>query len=162
MTIMPFRLEVSYVQRGWQVSGFVRFLLDHYKITNLKVMIAAVDLRAYSILVLACIVCVITTVMNVMALRSLDSTPRPKSLPSLEYPNTYIGLENADLYDPTPLPPVHNFPRLLAQINSSDPSLVYLDLHRWSSGFGMIYPPDRQFLVSSQARLSLDVINQYS
>lgn len=107
----------------------------------------------HCMMILACIVCVITTIVNVTALNSLISVARLESLPtktSLEYPDPYVGLENAHLHDPSLLPPIYNFPRVLALINISDPSSVYLDLHHWASGFGMIYPNDRQFLVSSQ------------
>ena len=151
---MPHRVILA--QSGRQVNSLSACGITKVQLRSCH---AALDVRIQCILVLACIVCVITTIMNVTALRSLDSVARPEFLPSLEYPNSYTGLENADLYDPTPLPPIHNFPRLLAQINNSNPSLVYLDLHRWSSGFGMIYPSDRQFLVSSQARRLSQYLN---
>ncbi|KAJ7696986.1 hypothetical protein B0H17DRAFT_842768, partial [Mycena rosella] len=70
----------------------------------------------------------------------------------LFYPNPYIGLEKAVLTDPTPAPPVINFPLLLAQINSSDPSAVYLQQPHSPTSFGMIYPEDREFIVSTIAQ----------
>lgn len=132
-------------------SGTIKEHLNHNRYGSLELRMP------HCMMILACIVCVITTIVNVTALNSLISVARLESLPtktSLEYPDPYVGLENAHLHDPSLLPPIYNFPRVLALINISDPSSVYLDLHHWASGFGMIYPNDRQFLVSSQARLS--------
>ncbi|KAJ7107818.1 hypothetical protein C8R44DRAFT_533146, partial [Mycena epipterygia] len=63
----------------------------------------------------------------------------------LTYPNPYIGLDNAMLTDAAPAKPIINFPLLLAQINSSEPSAVYMQLTQWPTAFGMIYPELRHF-----------------
>ncbi|KAJ6609542.1 hypothetical protein B0H10DRAFT_1769624, partial [Mycena sp. CBHHK59/15] len=74
-------------------------------------------------------------------------SPYPHGPPptKLTYPNPYIGLENAVLTDAAPAKPIINFPLLLAQINSSEPSEVYMQLTQWPTAFGMIYPELRYF-----------------
>ncbi|KAJ6498093.1 hypothetical protein C8R47DRAFT_318932 [Mycena vitilis] len=66
----------------------------------------------------------------------------------LEFVSPYIGLDFAIHHDSVPLPPIVNFPVLLAQVDAAHPSEVLLDTHRWNSSFGMIYPADRTFEVS--------------
>jgi hypothetical protein len=71
-----------------------------------------------------------------------------------------MGLDNAVLVDPSPVAPIINFPLLLAQINSSDPSAIYLQQPHAPTSFGMIYPEDRDFLVNSEAKyFRCDVLN---
>ncbi|KAJ6569447.1 hypothetical protein B0H19DRAFT_695083 [Mycena capillaripes] len=73
----------------------------------------------------------------------------PTSFGSLEFVSPYIGLDFAIHHDTLPLPPIVNFPVLLAQVEAARPSQVRLDTHRWNSSFGMIYPADRTFNVAS-------------
>lgn len=68
----------------------------------------------------------------------------------LEFVSPYIGLETA-IYsvNAPPLPPIINFPMLLAQVNASEPARAFHDKHRLDTTFGMVYPSDRRFEVSS-------------
>lgn len=76
---------------------------------------------------------------------AFSSEPLPSSL---EFASPYIGLERAIHHSNESLPPIVNFPILMAQIDSSQPHKVFYDTHRWDSSFGMIYPRDRRFEVS--------------
>ncbi|KAK7042608.1 hypothetical protein R3P38DRAFT_2891393 [Favolaschia claudopus] len=69
--------------------------------------------------------------------------------PNLEFVSPYIGLDSAIHHDSSPLPPIVNFPILLAQVDSAQPGAIALDTHRWNSSFGMVYPADRTFKVAS-------------
>ncbi|KAJ6529058.1 hypothetical protein DFH09DRAFT_1045381 [Mycena vulgaris] len=100
--------------------------------------------RTVWVVLLACLVSVISLVLNILTtFHSGLSAPRPTKL---TYPNPYIGLEKAILTDVSPTAPILNFPLLLAQINSSDPSAVYLQQPHWPTSFGMIYPEEREFI----------------
>jgi hypothetical protein len=105
--------------------------------------------RTSWIVIIACALSILSTAVNVAA-NVFRKSSNFSSTASLEYPNQYVGLETARLHDISILPPIVNFPLLLAQINASDPSTVFADLHRWPSGFGMVYPEDRRFLVSDK------------
>ncbi|KAF7345936.1 hypothetical protein MVEN_01615900 [Mycena venus] len=97
----------------------------------------------------ACLVSVTTLCVHL----GIFYYPAPPSTPSpekLTYPNPYIGLEKAVLVDPAPAAPIVNFPLLLAQINSSDPTAAYVQQPHWNSYFGMIYPEDREFLINTE------------
>ncbi|KAJ6583269.1 hypothetical protein B0H10DRAFT_1962223 [Mycena sp. CBHHK59/15] len=100
------------------------------------------------IVLLATLISLVSLVLNIADFRSHPPPPSTK----LIYPNPYVGLDRAVLTDAAPAPPIVNFPRLLAQINSSDPSAVYLHQVHWPSSFGMIYPKEREFLVSTIAQ----------
>ncbi|KAJ6460035.1 hypothetical protein C8R47DRAFT_921777, partial [Mycena vitilis] len=69
----------------------------------------------------------------------------------LTYPDPYIGLKDVVLNDAASPKPIVNFPLLLAQINASEPSSVYMQLTQWPTAFGMIYPELRHFEVFLQA-----------
>jgi hypothetical protein len=77
------------------------------------------------------------------------SPPTPSKL---RYPNPYIGLENAVLTETDPAAPIINFPLLLSQINSSNPTAVYPQQPHSPTSFGMIYTEDREFMVNNEAR----------
>lgn len=64
-----------------------------------------------------------------------------------------MGLETT-VRDPSAplLGPITNFPTGIAQVNKSEPGVVYFDVHRWASTFGMVYPEDRRILSSSTVR----------
>ncbi|KAF9017602.1 hypothetical protein BDZ89DRAFT_888824, partial [Hymenopellis radicata] len=69
----------------------------------------------------------------------------------LEFVSPYIGLDSAVYRPDSPrLPPITNFPTLLTQINSSDPSRNYGDIHKWTSSFGLVYPEDRRLRVDHE------------
>lgn len=105
--------------------------------------------RKLWLIFLGCVISIGTVLFNIAhARQSFAVTVVPPN--KLKYPNPYIGLENAILEDVALPAPILNFPLLLAQINMSDRSVAYEDLHPWSSDFGMIYPEDRTFLVSSE------------
>ncbi|KAJ7239570.1 hypothetical protein B0H12DRAFT_1326607 [Mycena haematopus] len=95
---------------------------------------------------LACLVSVATFCVHLGIFN--PNAPSASSPAKLTYPNPYIGLEKAVLVDPAPAAPIVNFPLLLAQINSSDPTAAYVQRPHWNSYFGMIYPEDREFLVN--------------
>ncbi|KAF7347014.1 hypothetical protein MVEN_01454500 [Mycena venus] len=110
--------------------------------------------RALWLIVLGCLISIGTVLLNIAHFRQQYTvTPHNK----LEYPNPYIGLENAILKDVALHAPILNFPLLLSQINMSDPAVAYEDLHHWSSNFGMIYPEDRTFLVSSEVSTIIQI-----
>ncbi|KAF8157310.1 hypothetical protein K438DRAFT_1732311 [Mycena galopus ATCC 62051] len=105
--------------------------------------------RTVWFVLLACLVSIATLCVHLGILHDTAS-PGILSPTKLTYPNPYIGLENAVLVDPMPAPPIVNFPLLLAQVNSSDPTTAYVQQPRWNSDFGMIYPEDREFLVNNE------------
>ncbi|KAJ7744016.1 hypothetical protein DFH07DRAFT_943075 [Mycena maculata] len=97
----------------------------------------------------ACMVSVIASWVHIGAVQ--PTPPLAKSSQTkLTYPNPYVGLESAVLTEAARPAPIINFPLLLAQINSSDPTAVYVQQPHWNSLFGMIYPEDREFMVSNE------------
>ncbi|KAJ7124101.1 hypothetical protein C8R43DRAFT_1076087 [Mycena crocata] len=108
----------------------------------------AADFTVWFVLV-ACLISVSSLALNIAILS--HSVQRITPLPQkLIFPNSYIGLENAILRDTAPLKPIINFPLLIAQINSSEPSAVYLQQSHSLTSFGMVYPEDREFIVDSE------------
>ncbi|KAJ7430360.1 hypothetical protein B0H11DRAFT_2263585 [Mycena galericulata] len=107
---------------------------------------AEVPDRRVWIVLFATLISLVSLVLNIADFRS----PPPQPSTKLIYPNPYVGLDRAVLTDAAPAPPIVNFPHLLAPINSSDPSAVYLHQVHWQSSFGMIYPEEREFLVDTQ------------
>jgi hypothetical protein len=113
----------------------------------------------YVFLILAGVVTLLCTVFNLFLLQSEPNHWKQADkrtsiiLKDLEFVDTYIGLDSA-IYDapPTIPNPISNYPLLVAQINSSNPEMVYLDTHRWMSRMGMIYPEDRRIIVTSEVR----------
>ncbi|KAJ6543329.1 hypothetical protein B0H10DRAFT_1970448 [Mycena sp. CBHHK59/15] len=74
--------------------------------------------RTVWLILLACLISIATLIFNIARLaHSDDIEPQVK----LDYPNPYVGLENAILKHPVTPAPILNFPLLLAQINTSDP-----------------------------------------
>ncbi|KAJ7160002.1 hypothetical protein C8R43DRAFT_1124367 [Mycena crocata] len=105
--------------------------------------------RTDHLVLLACLTSVASLFLNITRFHlhaNSPSTARGK----LGYPNPYIGLERAILKDTTPPAPIVNFPLVLAQINSSEPGTIYLQQPHSPTFFGMIYPEDRDFLVTNQ------------
>jgi hypothetical protein len=107
--------------------------------------------RTVWIVLLATLISLLCLALNIADFRSNLPPPSKK----LIYPNPYVGLDRAVLTDAAPAPPIVNFPRVLGQINSSEPSAVHLHQPHWPSFFGMIYPEEREFLVDTQACLLL-------
>ncbi|KAJ6484014.1 hypothetical protein C8R45DRAFT_999949 [Mycena sanguinolenta] len=104
--------------------------------------------RTLLLISLGCMISMATLLLNLTYFRqSYTAISQNK----LDYPNPYIGLENAMLKDVTSPAPIMNFPLFLGQINMSDSAVADEDLYHWTSSFGTIYPEDRTFLVSSEA-----------
>ncbi|KAF7357609.1 hypothetical protein MSAN_01357300 [Mycena sanguinolenta] len=96
----------------------------------------------------ASLACTALTIIYLVfpGLSSRTSAQAPSG--ALEFVSPYIGLDIAIHHDTSPLPPIVNYPILLAQVNAAQPHEVLLDTHRWNSSFGMIYPADRTFKVA--------------
>ncbi|KAF9008617.1 hypothetical protein BDZ89DRAFT_1144086 [Hymenopellis radicata] len=122
---------------------------------------------AFWVIICACIVSAASAIGNFSIVRAWK-VARPRSdeeivfsSKPLRYGNSYIGLDTAVLQDPTPIPPITNYPLYIGQVNASDPSKVYLDVRHWASNFGMVYQEDRSFLVSSQATRQVSTVIQF-
>ncbi|KAJ7799670.1 hypothetical protein B0H13DRAFT_2165794 [Mycena leptocephala] len=103
--------------------------------------------RTACLSLLACLISVVSLTIQVMDYYGHPSPPTPSKL---SYPNPYIGLEKAVLTETDPAAPIINFPLLLSQINSSNPSAVYLQQPHSPTSFGMIYTEDREFMVDHE------------
>ncbi|KAJ7107804.1 hypothetical protein C8R44DRAFT_320071 [Mycena epipterygia] len=109
--------------------------------------VASTTVRAVWFVLLACLVSIVASVVNLTW--SPPRIPPPPPL-RLTYPNTYIGLEKAVLNDTIPAQPIINFPLVLAQINSSEPLAEELQRNRLVSASGKIYAQEREFLVTHE------------
>lgn len=95
--------------------------------------------------------------MHVLSSTTLDQ--------SLEFKSSYFGLEGINRNPSSPrLPPIMNFPLIMAQVNSSEPDQVIPYAHKRPTEMGTIYSDDRTLHITSQVRSSrsstLDEINQ--
>ncbi|KAJ7493671.1 hypothetical protein FB451DRAFT_1215106 [Mycena latifolia] len=120
----------------------------HHSPTSLQRIVQDTDRTVWFVL-LACLVSVGSLVLNIAKFNS-GLYAAPPSPTKLIYPNPYIGLEKAVLTDAAPPAPIVNFPMLLAQVNSSDPTAVYLQQPHSPTAFGMIYPEEREFMVDKE------------
>ncbi|KAJ7191610.1 hypothetical protein GGX14DRAFT_380957 [Mycena pura] len=101
-----------------------------------------------TLVLLACTLSLVSLVLTISG--HYNASVAEATHTKLAYPNPYIGLEKAVLLDsPTPAP-IINFPHLLAQVNSSNPTTVYLQQPHWPTYFGTLYPNDRRFLVTNE------------
>ncbi|KAI0686664.1 hypothetical protein C8T65DRAFT_147348 [Cerioporus squamosus] len=108
--------------------------------------------RPPALLYWACAASLICAAINISFLVLKVVVPRYTAASSpagLEYASSYVGLEavHRDSTAP-PLRPIISFPMAIGQANRSNPSAVSLDMHRWTSTFGTVYPEDRRVLAS--------------
>jgi len=109
--------------------------------------------RTLQAIICAAIASLICTAVNIVyvgfpLITQSSSHGEPSLSGSLEFVSPYIGLDFAIHHDSSPLPPIVNFPILLAQIDAAHPTEVLLDTHKWNSSLGMVYPADRTFKVA--------------